>query len=151
MTGGAFEKAKDAILRSGKINGGLDTRSLFDIIIASHADNRTDHYEIGKTCAKLEKLIDDETVQTKRIVAHLESETGTTARAMAAHCADTNAHRREPRRESDPLDVTWSPPVEDEQLGDMRRVWRVGRWIVIALGAALIVMLAQGLGQVIFG
>ena len=70
---------------------------------------------------------------------------------MAAHCADTNAHRRAPRRESDPLDVTWSPPVEDEQLGDMRRVWRVGRWVVIAVGAALIVMLAQGLGQVIFG
>jgi hypothetical protein len=52
------------------------------------------------------------------------------------------------RRESDPREMRY---VEDEQLGDMRRVWRVARWIVIAGGGAAIVVLADACVQLILG
>jgi len=39
-----------------------------------------------------------------------------------------------PRRNSDPLDLNFG---EDRESGDMRRVWRVGRWLVTVLVVAM--------------
>jgi len=42
-------------------------------------------------------------------------------------------------------------PLEDEELGDLRRFWRTFKWVIIVFGSGVIVMLADQLGNVIFG
>jgi hypothetical protein len=42
-------------------------------------------------------------------------------------------------------------PPEDEELGDLRRFWRTFKWFVITFGVAVLVMLADQLGNIIFG
>ena len=93
----------------------------------------------------LDVHIEDDRKQLARIASHLESEAGTINRAMTTHCADAYAHRREPRRASDPPDSDWSArlavaggEIEDREMGDLRRFWRVGKWI--AMAAALFVI-----------
>ena len=81
------------------------------------------------------------------------------SRAMTAHSADAYAHGREPRRASDPPDSDWSARLavaggageDDREMGDMRRLWRSGRWVALVLGAALLVALADVLVTLIFG
>ena len=60
-----------------------------------------------KLGGKLHVHIEDDRVQLARIASHLESEAGTINRVMALHCADTNAHIREPRRAGDPPNASY--------------------------------------------
>jgi hypothetical protein len=173
VTGGsAFDAAKDAILRDSVENGGLTRQALFDIIVASHDDNRLDHATIGEAHCSLERLVVAEVTQMKRIVAHLESEAGTLGRELKrlAVVIDARGERikaaqeevlvevdarisralapRAPRRAGDPLSLSFSETTEE---GDMKRAWRIARWAGIVFGAAGIVAIANVVVRLIFG
>ncbi len=172
MSGSAFDAAKNAILRESVENGGLTRQALFDIVVASHDDNRRDHAAIGEAHVVLERLVQEETAQTKRIVAHLESEASSLSRAFErlAAIVDDRGERiraaqdevlaevdarigrvlapRAPRRSTDPLSVSFGETTEE---GDMKRAWRIARWAGIVFGAAGIVALADVVVRLIFG
>jgi len=42
-------------------------------------------------------------------------------------------------------------PTEDEEMGDLRRLWRVTKWAIIVLGGGILIMLADQIGNLIFG
>lgn len=71
--------------------------------------------------------------------------------AMKQNCAAL--HPTKPNRWSDPpgSDYAEKRGLEDEEVSDMRRAWRTLRWLVIVIVAALIVMFADQIGNIIFG
>lgn len=103
MSGG-FDKATQKILREADANGGLTTRSLFDVLVAGHdeavetaatlADEVNEQRRVlrealekvtaqliaynDKLDGKLDAHIEEDRKQLARIVAHLESEAGRT-------------------------------------------------------------------------
>ena len=98
-----------------------------------------------KLGGKLDIHIEDDRTQLARIASHLDSKAGTITRAMDLHCADTFAHRRAPRHKDDPQEYDYSgimsrykPEDEDREMGDLRRFWRIGKWIVMAAGLFVI-------------
>ena len=162
----SFDDTKDAILRDAKQNGGLNERSLFNLIVASHDDAQKADIAFDE---KLDKHVEEDRLQFARISSHLESEAGTLSRAVTRITATVDdrgeriknakteilaevdkliaaAATRAPRRATDPPDEVWAKPLpvaamappEDEQLGDIRRLWRVGRWAAMLAGAACI-------------
>lgn len=64
-------------------------------------------------------------------------------------------HQREPRRSTDPPTENWGTglgkTLEDEEMGDIRRVWRVLKWVVIVASAPLLVALGNKLASLIWG
>ena len=142
---GKFNETTRRLLRDSEANGGLDNRALFDLMVAGHEEGilaaEKLAVETKETAAALAATLAEDRQALTRIASHLESEAGTINRAMQLHCADTNAHRREPRRKDDPPEYDYSgipKAAEDEQMGDMRRAWRIGKWVVMAAGLFVI-------------
>jgi hypothetical protein len=63
-------------------------------------------------------------------------------KAIAELCAKIDA--RHPRRSTDAEGVDWtgkrSRLLEDEELGDMRREWRVRRWVLVAVLVPVLIL-----------
>lgn len=141
---GKFNETTRRLLRESEGNGGLDNKALFDLMVAGHEEGLESAAKLARETKEsadaLAVVLASDRMQIARIAAHLESEAGTINRAILAHCADVNAHRRAPRRVDDPSEYDFSgipqQPQEDEQMGDIRRAWRFGRWVVMALAAA---------------
>ncbi len=156
-----FEQAKDDILLRTDGNGGPTTRDLLIALQALAADNddgcsnlariiEENHAETRALAARNLNLIETHLREDVRmsneefhdfingfakrhadrdaIVAELHSE----VEQIKQNCQQL--HQREPRRRGDPLDVDYSG--EDEELGSMRRVWRIVRYILLAAAAA---------------
>jgi len=152
----AFEAAKDRILREGEINGGLTVRSLFDLMVASHADSMTWEVHISD---QLSSHLDDvphmDHEAFKRFIADRDEKLSAAARDVLVEadrrCVALRACKpRAPRRSGDPPDVSYveGETVED---GDMKRAWRIARWAGVVFGAASIVALADVVVRLIFG
>ena len=152
---GAFERAKDAILRESEGNGGLSSRNLFDVIVAANADSASRDQAMQQTLRAHGAMIEQhEQANVNREDRFIRAETETLAIAAEEmrQCQETHVKiYHAPRRRSDPPDETWTAPPEDEQLGDMRRFWRALKWAAIAAGAATIVALANVIVRLIFG
>ena len=141
---GKFNETTRRLLRDAN-GGGLDNRALFDLMVAGHEEGLLAAEKLAEetkeAAAALAATLAQDRQYIDRIASHLESEAGTINRAMQLHCADTNAHRREPRRKDDPPEYDYSgipKAAEDEQMGDMRRAWRIGKWVVMAAGLFVI-------------
>ena len=149
---GKFNETTRRLLRDSEINGGLDNRALFDLMVAGHEEGilaaEKLAVETKETAALLAATLVEDRGQLARIASHLESEAGSINRAIVAHCSDANAHGRAPRRSTDPLSVTYGETTEE---GDMKRAWRIARWAGIVFGAASIVALADVVVRLIFG
>ena len=147
---GKFNETTRRLLRDSEANGGLDNRALFDLMVAGHEEGidaaaklATETKDTAAAlAAALAATLAEDRKALARIASHLESEAGSINRAILAHCSDANAHRRAPRRVDDPPEYDYGgipqSPAEDEQMGDMRRAWRFGRWVVMALAVASI-------------
>jgi len=145
---GKFNETTRRLLRDSEVNGGLDNRALFDLMVAGHEEGIDAAAELATEtkdtaaalAAALAATLAEDRKALARIASHLESEAGSINRAILAHCSDANAHRREPRRVDDSPEYDYSgtprQPQEDEQMGDIRRAWRFGRWVVMALAVA---------------
>jgi hypothetical protein len=97
---------------------------------------------------KLDTHIKDDSAQLARIASHLESESGTINRAIIAHCKDTSAHGRQPRREGDPPDsdysVIFSGRYDREKYDQSVRKHFMSittRYVVIAIVVAMLLSL----------
>ena len=141
---GKFNETTRRLLRDSEVNGGLDNRALFDLMVAGHEEGLDTAAKMATetkdAAATLAATLAEDRKQLARIASHLESEAGSINRAILAHCSDVNAHQRAPRSADDPPEYDHSgiprQPQEDEQMGDMRRAWRFGRWVVMALAVA---------------
>ena len=166
---GKFNETTRRLLRDAN-GGGLDNRALFDLMVAGHEEGLLAAEKLAEetkeAAAALAATLAQDRQCIDRIASHLESEAGTINRAMQLHCADTNAHRRDPRRRDDPPEYDYSgiimgryataggeveDRVEDREMGDLKRFWRVTRWAGLVVGAALLVALADVVVRLIFG
>lgn len=73
--------------------------------------------------------------------------------AIKANCLEV--HTRSPRRRTDPETEEWGQSVfggkEDEEMGDLRRAWRVLKWVVVVIGGTMMVVVGEKLASMIFG
>ena len=157
MARSAFEDAKNAILRESRLNGGLDPQAIFDLIVASNADSaERDQKTMTKLDAHAVILANHERANQAREERFVRAEHETLAIAAEEMRQLHELHVKEchtpraPRRAGDPPDEVWPKP-EDEQLGDMRRFWRMGKWAALVFGAAVLVALADIVVRLIFG
>lgn len=198
----AFDRAMADIAIKSADNGGPTTQ---DILVALQAGHDAATQTAAELAKKTEEAAKELAVELKRIVAHLESESGHTAdairasyseaikavklevleeieqreswpvldRALTEMCAKIDA--RYPRRATDPQSEDWaarrehagrdlddpadsqftehreSAFPEDEEMGDLRRAWRFGKWFVAALVLIAADMFARFLSRILFG
>jgi hypothetical protein len=173
-----FEKAKDKILKEARANGGVTTDHLLDALIATNEDldlkleqSRRDALELHKEatalhldlCARTVKL--EAAVQDSQDNCRERIEKLIAAEHDARHTEHMASHHGPPqsgisplgRDYSDPSDAQFlehreaAHPPEDEEMGDLRRFWRVTKWGFIVLGGGILIILADQLGNLIFG
>lgn len=171
-----FEQAKDAILLRTDGNGGPSTRDLLIAMQALADDNDDDlakltaiinenHAETRKLASSNLSLIErhlhedvkmsnDEFADmingfSKRhddrdaVVAAIHSE----LEGVKHNCLEI--HARDPRRKGDPPEVDYSG--EDEEMGSIRRSWRIVRYVLLAAAAAGVVFWLDVLSHYILG
>ena len=130
----SFDETARALLRATDANGGLDTRGLFDLMVAAHEEQASQAEYQRKAL--------------NRIASHLESEAGrveeAATKALRAHVA--NAHPvRAPRRASDPEDMDWRSVVGEAAVTSKRVwvMWGCAVFVAVALGNALIMFVIE--------
>jgi hypothetical protein len=147
-----------------KKNGERKTVSdVFEIVVAMNHDRRTDNLRLLSEIAKNSDLLEAHA----RDYVHMDSAelAGFMApfakrhderdaivdviekdlQKVQAHCEEL--HGRAPRRSGDPDTEDWGNSFGDEELGDIRRFWRVGKWFVVAVAAPLLVALGNELSR----
>lgn len=69
---------------------------------------------------------------------------------IKSNCVEV--HKREPRRKTDPETEDWGSSMfqEDQEIGDLRRAWRVLKWGVVVLVGTLMVVLGDEIAHTIF-
>jgi hypothetical protein len=117
---GRFDETTRRLLRESDANGGLSNKNLFDLMVAGHDEGITTAQKLARETeeawAALAETLAEDRQNIARIASHLESESGSINRAILAHCADTNAHSREPRRVTDPPDANYAQVAADPDL-----------------------------------
>ena len=159
MTDNAERKVREW---AKKRNGDpLTPQDIVDLVLAVDADGDARHVE---TIQRLDD-VDERHISLCLRVSALESvSVGCSERVKAyfqeehdnRHTEHMASHHGPERRRDDPpdsafLEVRESAFPEDEELGDLKRFWRSFKWAVIVFGTGLLIMLADQLGNVIFG
>ena len=161
MSGSAFERCMQELARNKKDNGGTTTDDLLSAIIAANDDRREATADTDKRLLNLterfEVHIADRPIQTvtdsilnhekasaadrRELAVELAAYKAQIKAAVDAVAVELTEYRsgggRAARRRDDPPEVNYAAK-EDEQLGDMRRFWRVGRWAVMVACVALL-------------
>ena len=139
-----FEEVKTRILSESADNGGPSSRDLVDLIAASHADNANEHTKIvaslDKHIVKLDEMEERSldvasgfaaVLLTPQFTALMGERDRKMERVMSAHV------------------VEWHKP--DEEVIGIKRAWRQFKWVFIFIGLPVILILADQLGNMIFG
>ena len=139
-----FEEVKTRILSESADNGGPYSRDLVDLIAASHADNANEHTKIvaslDKHIVKLDEMEERSldvasgfaaVLVTPQFTALMGERDRKMERVMSAHV------------------VEWHKP--DEEVIGIKRAWRQFKWVFIFIGLPVILILADQLGNMIFG
>ena len=139
-----FEEVKTRILSESADNGGPSSRDLVDLIAASHADNANEHTKIvaslDKHIVKLDEMEERSldvasgfaaVLVTPQFTALMGERDRKMERVMSAHV------------------VEWHKP--DEEVIGIKRAWRQFKWVFIFIGLPVILILADQLGNMIFG
>lgn len=141
-----------------KKNGGNRTLAdAFDLLIAMDHDAR---HRDGLVLSKLEQHIDRQMHMTQsefdRFMAvrnNILDELRADVAEIEANC--TRVHDRAPRRASDDAGKDWGKSVfggkEDEETGDIKRAWRLGKWFVAAAVLMSLDIFARYLSHVLLG
>jgi len=143
----------------GQQNGGdLTAHVVYEFVKALNADNRSRHEETMASIANLTTIVGGRAEAIERAKAEVITEIESREhwpvldKAIAEMCAKLDACS--PRRTTDAEGADWTgkrprlmPTGEDEELGDMRRGWRVGRWILIAVLVPLFMLVVDTLGR----
>jgi hypothetical protein len=139
-----FEKVKTRILKDAAGNGGPTTRDLVDLIAASHSDNAVEHTKIVASLdAHVIKLDEMEersmdiasgfaaVLVTPQFTALMGERDRKVERTIAAHV------------------IEWHKP--DEEVMGLKRAWKQFKWVFVFIGVPVMIILADQLGNVIFG
>jgi hypothetical protein len=139
-----FEKVKTRILKDAAGNGGPTTRDLVDLIAASHSDNAVEHTKIVASLdAHVIKLDEMEersmdiasgfaaVLVTPQFTALMGERDLKVERTIAAHVTE------------------WHKP--DEEVMGLKRAWKQFKWVFVFIGVPVMIILADQLGNVIFG
>jgi hypothetical protein len=176
-----FEKAKDEILLKTDGNGGPTNRDMLKAMGALALDvdeaidgldkkNKARHDETIAvldlqaaeiTCCQqdidvLEKWRTESSLTCVAKVREIAAEVAADLHGPT-HERHMLEHHNDVRRMGDPSDAQFTEqresahPPEDEEMGDLRRFWRVTKWAVIVLGGGILIILADQLGNLIFG
>lgn len=157
------ESAVEALLL--KKNGDRKTvQDVFEIVVALNHDRRNDAIlmlnELKNAKDILERHLNedvrmsndefDDFIQEFRD-EHKEIEKDILS--IKENCLKANA--RSTRRATDPETENWglsmNASLEDTEMGDMRRFWRVMKWTAVVSGAAFLVAVGDELSHLIFG
>ena len=146
-----FEKVKTKILRDSTANGGPTNRDMVDLLEALHEDssaamelNKADHANIiASLDAHVDKL-DDMEQRSLDVAAGFASVMDTPQ--------FTSLMEERNRRVDDKISAHVAQfHLPDDEMGDIRRWWRTAKWFVILFVGAVIVMVGDQLGHIIFG
>ena len=130
-----FESEVQKVART-KNGGSIDAGLFWDIVIALDKDGGKRHDE---TLSLLDSHITEDNRRAAVIASELAEWRGRQAEECAARHRELFAEEleelpkriRAPRRASDPKSADYRL-LEDEEEGDMRRAWRVGKWFLAA-------------------
>lgn len=123
-----------------------DSRKRDGLILAKLDAHLTDKVHLDED--EFTKLIEgfaDKHVVRDAIVSDIKAEVD----AIKENCLQL--HTRAPRRAGDSETEDWGNSFGDEELGDIRRFWRVGRWFVMAIAAPFLVAAGNELSRALFG
>lgn len=165
MTDHAERKVRLWALR--KNGDPLTPQDVVELVYAFADDQETDH---GQTIELLKQVDEKHSLLCVR-VAELEGdwhEASATckdrveaivhAEHESRHGAYVEALANEKKRADDPPGIDFRTArnpeltvVESEEMGDMKRAWRFVKWTLVVIGSAILVMLADQIGNIIFG
>jgi hypothetical protein len=165
MTDAAERKVRLWALR--KNGDPLMLQDVVELVYAFADDQEADH---GQTIDLLKQVDEKHSLLCVR-VAELEGdwhEASATckdrveaivhAEHESRHAAYVEALASEKKRADDPPGVDFRTArtpemtvVESEELGDMKRAWRIVKWSLIVIGGGILVALADQIGHFIFG
>ena len=117
----------------------LKNTDIVELVFAFADDQEADHNEV------IERLddVDERHISLCLRVAELEhTSIGCSERVKAFVAAEHDTRHTEHMS---------NHHGQDEEMGDLRRFWRTFKWAVIVFGTGLLIMLADQLGNVIFG
>lgn len=170
MTDHAERKVRE--WAKGRNGDPLTNKDVVDLVLAVDADGDARHVETIQRlddvderhislCLRVSALEQTSVGCSERVKTYVEGEIARGAadgRAEhdARHTEHMASHHGPERRADDPPDSAFLEVREtafpaDEEYADIRRFWRSFKWVVIVFAAALIVMLADQLGNLIFG
>ena len=139
-----FEEVKTRILKDAAGNGGPTTRDLVDLIAASHSDNAAEHTKIVASLdAHVTKL--DEMEERSMDIA-----SGFAAVLVTPQFTALMGERDRKMEQAMSSHVTeWHKP--DEEVMGLKRAWKQFKWVFVFIGVPVMIILADQLGNVIFG
>jgi len=138
-----FERVKTEILQRTSGNGGPTPRDLLEAIEATNTDNDEDHKLIIKK-------IDDHLIQAdmfflkvQKLEAYREDSEKNCARRIKALW----------KEEHFPVHALHVEEMHklDEEAYDIKKLYRTVRWAILILGGGMLIILADQLGNLIFG
>lgn len=153
-----------------KKNGERKTvQDVFEIVVAMNHDRRSDavlllneiknsrelterhlREDVRMTNEEFSKFINGFNLKHEHrdeVVTSLEKE----LESIKENCLEI--HKRAPRRKDDPDTEDWGTGMyeQDVELGDLRRAWRVLKWVVVVVGGTLLVAAGDHLSHLIWG
>lgn len=157
------ESAVEALLL--KKNGDRKTvQDVFEIVVAMNHDRRADAIlllsELKTNREILEKHLREDVRMSNDEFDNFIQEFRDEHKEIEKEILDikencNKARERQPRRATDPTTEDWglsmNMTLEDTEMGDMRRFWRVVKWAAIVSGAAFLVAVGDELSHLLFG
>ena len=139
-----FEKVKTRILKDAAGNGGPTTRDLVDLIAASHSDNAAEH-------TKIVASLDAHVIK----LDEMEERSMDIASGFAAVLVTPQFTALMGERDRK-IDDRFSAHVSewhktDEEVMGLKRAWKQFKWVFVFIGVPVMIILADQLGNVIFG
>jgi len=153
----------------GRNGDPLTPKDIVDLVLAVDADGDARHVE---TIQRLDD-VDERHITLCLRVSELEQvSVGCSERVKAfvaaehdsRHTEHMSNHHGSPQKGLSPLGRDYADPsdaqfgekresafTEDEEMGDLRRAWRFGKWFVVAFGLIFIDMFARYLSHTLFG
>lgn len=172
-----YGETEGAVERMAARSNGQQTtmRELKELLLAVHHDSRA---RDKKVLDKIEEHVTamyhvtkeefDDIVETfckkhedrDRNIEKLEQDLGADVEKLEKELLTirdncVRLHLRSPRRATDPPTESWGPSYfgggEDEEAGDMRRAWRLLKWVFIVVGGTILVAAGNCLSRALFG
>lgn len=145
-----FEKAVQQILKEAKDNGGVTTDHLLNALVATNDDLDAQHDQTKKWHSEVRLLLEthfeEAEVRDERL-SKLEAYREDTERNCAARIKQLWKNEHEPLHEAHVKEMH----KLDEEAYDIKKVYRMLKWALVVLGGGVLLILADQIGNLIFG